>query len=84
MEKRQQKTSNFSRSFFINHENQYLQLIKNHKSEYNDHVIRCKTKVEEVEGPFKKKTIKTPWERDYVLAETRDVFAEYLEMIIQV
>ena len=27
--------------------------------------------------------MKTPWERDYQLAETRDVFAEYLEMVIQ-
>jgi len=32
----------------------------------------------------KKKPNKSPWERDYVLAETRDVFAEYLEMVIQV
>ena len=29
------------------------------------------------------KKTKTPWERDYQLAETRDVFAEYLEMVIQ-
>lgn len=29
------------------------------------------------------KKVKTPWERDYQLAETRDVFAEYLEMVIQ-
>lgn len=34
-------------------------------------------------GGSQVKKVKTPWERDYQLAETRDVFAEYLEMVIQ-
>lgn len=44
---------------------------------------RCRAKAKEVDQGKKVKTTRTPWERDYMLAETRDVFSEYLEMVIQ-
>ena len=55
-----------------------IPIIFSNKGSCLDRVLKNAAR-EDLEG----RRDKSPWERDYELAEARDVFAEYLEMVIQ-